>query len=247
MKMNDGKSPLVSILIPVYNRESFIEETIESAKRQTYGNIEIIVGDNCSTDGSWDIICSMAKNDNRIMAFRNSTNLGPVRNWQACLEKASGELCKILFSDDRMLPRFVQDAASLLNDDTAFVISHVRMDYCNGKSIVAFNRYSGLFSSDFFIKNLVIDNGEFSVSPACALFRTKDVRKNLILEIENKDCLEFSKYGAGNDLLIFLLTAKDYEKVKIMDKASIVFSHHKDSLSIKNDLRIYYDYAKLFF
>jgi glycosyltransferase involved in cell wall biosynthesis len=45
---------LVSILIPVYNREHLVGETIESALAQSYSNIEIIIVDNCSTDNTWD-------------------------------------------------------------------------------------------------------------------------------------------------------------------------------------------------
>ena len=66
----------VSILIPVYNREDLIGQTLNSAIDQTYHNIEIIVVDNASTDNTWKVIQRYEKQDGRIKAFRNNTNIG---------------------------------------------------------------------------------------------------------------------------------------------------------------------------
>lgn len=68
---------LVSILIPVYNRENLIEETVQSALNQTYKNIEIIVVDNQSTDNTWEILQKLASQDERIKIFQNNTNIRP--------------------------------------------------------------------------------------------------------------------------------------------------------------------------
>ena len=88
---------LVSILIPVYNRETLIEDTVQSALNQTYPNIEIIVVDNKSTDRTWDILEKLANRDSRIKIFQNKTNIGPVRNWKRCIDNASGKYGKILW------------------------------------------------------------------------------------------------------------------------------------------------------
>ena len=77
-------NPLVSIVIPVYNRELYIEDAIRSAISQTYQNIEIIIVDNCSTDSTWDILNEWEKKDNRIKIFQNDSNIGPVLNWNEC-------------------------------------------------------------------------------------------------------------------------------------------------------------------
>ena len=103
-----NQNNLVSILIPVYNRDKFIEETINSALSQTYQNIEIIIVDNNSTDNTWRIIKKYTKKDNRIKAFKNDTNIGPVRNWKKCTDKADGEFGKILWSDDLIAPEFIE-------------------------------------------------------------------------------------------------------------------------------------------
>src|SRR2546423_4117524 len=62
--LNDG--PLVSAIVPVYNGQSFVEQAIQSALSQTYRNIEIIVIDDGSTDGTLGIVHSYAASDSRI-------------------------------------------------------------------------------------------------------------------------------------------------------------------------------------
>ncbi len=81
------KYPLVSICIPVYNRVSLIEETINSALNQTYANIEIIINDNQSTDGTWTLINTIAeKHKTKIKVFQNEQNLCEVKYCQILIE-----------------------------------------------------------------------------------------------------------------------------------------------------------------
>ena len=90
----------ISILIPTYNRKEYIKECILSAINQDYSNFEIIIVDNQSDDGTWEICKELSKIDCRIKIFQNKTNIGPVLNWLRCAKEASGEYSKILFSDD---------------------------------------------------------------------------------------------------------------------------------------------------
>ena len=79
------KSSLVSILIPTYNRKDKVVNAINSALNQTYKNIEIIVSDNCSSDGTLEHLNKLYKNINNVKIYGNSTNLGPVINWINCI------------------------------------------------------------------------------------------------------------------------------------------------------------------
>ena len=71
----DTKSPLVSVVIPAYNAQSFIEETLQSVISQTYQNIEILVVDDGSTDKTAEIVQSFAHKDSRII-FLQQANAG---------------------------------------------------------------------------------------------------------------------------------------------------------------------------
>jgi glycosyltransferase involved in cell wall biosynthesis len=120
-------NPLVSILIPVYNREHPVVETIESAIHQTYTNIEIIIVDNCSTDNTWSVLQDFSRKDDRIKIFQNPENVGPVRNWKRCIDESSGEYAKILFSDDLISKDFLEEAMNVFEDVAAFVISPIQL------------------------------------------------------------------------------------------------------------------------
>jgi len=76
--------PTVSVCIPVYNGSAYIAESIESVLGQTYKDLCIIILDNCSTDGTADIIRKFK--DSRIRYIRNEKNIGLVKNHNRCIE-----------------------------------------------------------------------------------------------------------------------------------------------------------------
>lgn len=99
--------PLVSILITSYNRESFIEEAINSVLAQTYKNFEIIIVDNCSTDGTRHIFESY-KNNPKIRIFFNESNIGQFPNRNKAASFAKGEFLLYVDSDDTIAPNAVE-------------------------------------------------------------------------------------------------------------------------------------------
>lgn len=77
MKSNKGEklSPLISVIIPVFNGQEYLDEAITSVLTQTYSNIEVVIVDDCSTDRTAEIIEKWARKDCRIKAFKNPRNL----------------------------------------------------------------------------------------------------------------------------------------------------------------------------
>ena len=92
-------SRLVSIIIPCYNAEKYIAETIQSVINQTYKNWELIVVNDGSTDNSPDIIKEFVANDNRI-AFIDKPNSGVSDSRNKGLAKAKGAYIAFLDADD---------------------------------------------------------------------------------------------------------------------------------------------------
>jgi len=246
-------NPLVSILIPVYNRESILSETIESALSQTYSNIEIIIVDNCSTDDTWNIIQQYATKDKRIKPFRNDTNIGPVRNWLACLDQATGQFTKILWSDDLIHSQFLDRLLPFFKDPSiAFVYSGVNV-FDNSPSTPNKTLYAsmqdGVYETKSFIAGVLL-GGDFPFSPGCAIFRTADVKKNLYLDIPNRVGSDFSMHAIGNDLLLFLLTAQQYPNYGYVNEPLAYFREHTDSITVTasgGKLLFHYDLVKGFF
>ena len=97
------KEPLVSIIMPAYNAEDTIKESVKSVLDQTYTNWELLIADDCSSDTTREILNSYAKIDNRILPVFLNENGGPARARNASLQKSSGELIAFLDSDDMWL------------------------------------------------------------------------------------------------------------------------------------------------
>lgn len=240
-------NPLVSIVIPVYNRELYIEDAIRSAISQTYRNIEIIIVDNCSTDSTWNILNEWEKKDNRIKIFQNDSNIGPVLNWNECFRHASGEYIKILWSDDWISHKFVEKCLSVFEENTAFVLSGYQIVAKRMVlSEVVFKK--NIYSVLEYLNNILLYNREgFPVSPGCAMFRTKDILASFIVDIPNDDGLDSKKNGAGNDLLLFLNTVVNYTSISTISGVDSYFRSHEESFSVANQLDLYYEWAKVFF
>ena len=247
------KQSLVSILIPAYNREEFIGECIESALVQTFTNIEIVVVDNASTDKTWEICQQFAAKDHRVRVFKNDTNIGPVRNWLACVTQARGEYTKILWSDDLIHPDFLEKMLPYLEDPcVGFVYSSAYLIGTDKANVVAEyfrNIKTGFYPSQQYVNGALL-SGDFPVSPGCAIFRTADVRSNLLLHVPNRVHSDFSMHAIGNDLLLFLLTATFYPKFAIVNEPLAYFRAHATSISISaptGKIPLHYDLAKGFF
>ncbi len=95
--MNSG---LVSIVLCTYNGNFFIDDQLQSILRQTYNNIEIIISDDVSTDGTYEKLEKFAQKDSRIRLFRNITNLGYNKNFSKACSLANGNYIAIADQDD---------------------------------------------------------------------------------------------------------------------------------------------------
>lgn len=246
--------PKVSIVIPVYNRENIIKETLNSAINQTYSNIEIIVVDNKSTDNTFEIIKGFSRSHPKVKVYQNQISISPVKNWYKCLSYAGGDYVKILWSDDLIANTFIEKTLPFLvnNKDVGFVFSGVEI--FNTDTGKRKNSYfigeSGLYSGKKFIESALLSI-PFSVplSPGNSLFRIGDIKKNLLIDIPNNLGIDFSQCAVGNDLLIYLLTAKDYLKFAFVNETLSFFREHKGSIStsLKSDIEILYNVAKAYF
>jgi glycosyltransferase involved in cell wall biosynthesis len=101
-----SQQPLVSVILPTYNRPAYLKEAIESAVQQTYQNIEIIVSDDCSPEKPQAVVEGFQ--DPRIIFLRNEINLGMVRNIGNIYKKARGKYVAHLNDDDMWNKDFLE-------------------------------------------------------------------------------------------------------------------------------------------
>lgn len=114
-------APLVSIIIPTYNRASYLRKTLESAVRQTYPSLEIVVLDDASTDETPWVVKSI--NDERCRYLRHSANKGPNGNWKAGMKTVEGDYFAFLADDDVLEPSFVERLVNPLLQNNDLILS----------------------------------------------------------------------------------------------------------------------------
>lgn len=97
------KNPLVTVYIPTYNRLALLKRAIESVRNQNYKNLEIIIVDDCSTDGTQDYLSRIIKEDTRIHYFLKEKNNGACASRNIAIHSAKGEFITGLDDDDYFL------------------------------------------------------------------------------------------------------------------------------------------------
>jgi len=124
-------NPLVSILIPTYNSVDFVEDTVRSIMNQTYTNIEIVIVDDASTDGTMKILEKLSKEDKRIKLLQNKKNLGITDNMNNGIHKCNGKYIAILDGDDWAYPYRIEEQVKLMEKDEEVVLCAGYMDICD--------------------------------------------------------------------------------------------------------------------
>ncbi len=90
----------VSVIMPVYNSRKYLEKAISSVLNQSLKDVEIICVDDCSSDGSLEVLRKLERSDRRVRVFRNKKNVGPGLSRNVGIKKARGEYVCFLDSDD---------------------------------------------------------------------------------------------------------------------------------------------------
>ncbi len=107
-------NPLVSICIPTYNGESYLQEALDSVKIQTYNNIEVIISDDSSTDNTLKIVEKFKEEFKYpVKIFRHKPS-GIGANWNNCVNKSNGEYIKFLFQDDILVSDCIEKQINII-------------------------------------------------------------------------------------------------------------------------------------
>lgn len=220
---------LVSIIMPSWNTEKFIGESIESVLRQTYKNWELIIVDDCSTDNTDKVVHSFK--DPRIRYFHNKKNSGAAITRNHALQKAKGEWVAFLDSDDLWMPeklelqlRFMQEHGYVFSyheyekideDDKPLNI------YVSGPKVVDRRKmynygYPGCLT--FMYNTKIVPGGVLQV---------KDIKKNNDYAMLLKLCKRANCY----------LLTKDLAKYRIRKKS---ISHDKLSKKLKSHYDLFH-------
>ena len=186
----DFNNLLVSIVVITYNSSKYVIQTLESAKAQTYQNIELIISDDCSTDDTVKV-CEqwLEKNNNRFIKTKiitTNNNTGIPNNCNRGVKASQGEWIKVIAGDDTLMEACISDNVNFINEHPeakfAFSLSKrvfgdSQLEEIAHNDIERYVRFSRMNSKEqlhFFLKN----SFGFSL-PAPTFFFNKEVLTNL--------------------------------------------------------------------
>lgn len=126
-------TPTVSVIMPVYNCQSYIENAIKSILNQSYTNFEFIIVDDASTDGTHSIIQRFKKRDSRIILIKNKNNSGVTKSLNIALSRAKGKYIIRMDSDDWSYPERFELQINLMEKYPDVVVSGSYVEICDSK------------------------------------------------------------------------------------------------------------------
>jgi glycosyltransferase involved in cell wall biosynthesis len=173
--------PKVSIVVPAFQNARFIDRTVASALGQTYDDIELVIADHSSTDGTWDRLQAYA-GDERVRLSRTPPGGGAQANWNAVTEQATGTYLKLLCGDDLIAPTCVEQQVAALEAYPSAVLAAVRRDLIDvaGRPLLRGRGLGPLVGSvpgDQAIRTLVRAGTNLLGEPACVLLRRDALTK----------------------------------------------------------------------
>ena len=116
-------TPLVTALVPTYNGSAFITRTLDSLAAQTWPNLEILIGDDRSTDDTLDVVRRFAETHPNTRIVERDTNLGWLRNSNDLMTRAKGDLMFFAFHDDVIAPTYVDELMGALSTNERAVLA----------------------------------------------------------------------------------------------------------------------------
>lgn len=174
--------PTVSVVIPTYNGEHFLGETVDAVLRQTYTNLEVVIYDDCSTDGTFDLARRFLS-DSRVSVHRGEVNLGDPASSRSAYALSSGPLVKILMHDDLLKPHAIaRQVAAVHSDDHITLVTSQREVIDDAGNILPDIRESApIARADVVLEgrptgNWLLENFlNFIGEPSTTLFRRADL------------------------------------------------------------------------
>ena len=228
-----------SVLLPVYNGEKFLSESIESILNQTFKNFELLIVDDGSTDKSWEIVKSYEKLDKRITAIRNKKNLRISAALNKGLRIAKGKYIIRMDADDWSYPNRFEKQYRFMEEHSEIGVSGGAIEVCNDEFKIINRRDYPL--SDNKVRKIIFRYSPFA-HPA-TIWRKEAMKRaggyNLNIPLSQDYDLYFrmgkiSKFGNLRDVLLKLRTHDD--------SSSVVRGKFQEQYAIYSRIKAFLEY-----
>lgn len=175
---------LISIIMPVYNAEKYLNRSIESIMNQTYNNIEIILVNDGSTDNSLEICTNYQEKDNRIKLI-NQENKGVSFARNKGIDESTGDYIMFIDSDDYIEKNMIEDMVEkIIEDDIDLIISGIKMSYIKNGQVIQEEKYQlkdKMYTIEEMLNDILIDIDLICIcGPCCKLYKTEIIKNNRI-------------------------------------------------------------------
>lgn len=230
------KNPLLSVIIPVYNTKKYLYECLTSVINQTYSNLDIIIVDDGSTDGSQDICDAFLEKDNRIRVIHKK-NEGLVSARKTGIVAAKGEYISYVDSDDWIdKNRYFEMYKKGMRIDADMISGNIVNEYNNGSNLIIKDVCGeGCFIGnklDYIVDNIV-DLEKFYI-PKQHLSLCKYVfKKNILFEIQMSID---NSITVGEDDVTTIQCLTKIESLVSIDGANYHYRKHSESMMHRHDI-----------
>lgn len=239
--------PKITIAIPTYNRARYLPEAIESALKQSYKNIEVIISDNASTDATSGLVKKY--DDPRIRYYKQQSNIGQIKNWNFCLNQATG-LYFLMLSDDDILEEdaIMRLFMSLYDSSASLSYSRVQFIDEHGNKTYLSPVHPGKESGENFIRNSLLH--QRTIYPSATLHRTDIAQAGGgYLDIGTTTDLALRLIIAKSGLVVFdekpLIQYRIHTQSLSMDLEPVIQSHKKFVEWCNNSECLLYEYGDM--
>lgn len=216
---------LISIIIPIYNAEIYLEECINSILKQTYQNFELILVDDGSTDKSWEIIDLYVKNFGKIKGIRKE-NGGANSARKKGLESAVGKFVMFVDADDYLDKTICDKLIRIIENENVDIVLSKLIKSLEGVNIGTVEewhqgKYSGLYMAENIINLDVFFKKNIPLGLVANLYRKQVIQK--AFDIVNE------KIRFSEDYACFLLALLESDNVYVLDEYLYYYRQNKNS------------------
>jgi len=221
----------VSVIIPVYNGKNYIKQSINSALNQTYKDIEVIVIDDFSNDGTYEYVLNEFRNEienRKVRIFRNEKNMERSYSRNFGFNVSQGEYVFFLDYDDEWKANYIEEMIKNFNNfDIVYSIPRTFINKNSNVLRVSRRKYS----KDI---NELVFSAQIAYPSASAFKREKFIYFN-------------EKYNQREDWELFIRSVLNGLKIKVIDNNKVMIREHNKRTSggldfLNNTLRVYSDY-----
>lgn len=216
--MADTTQPVVSIGVPVYNGEKGLAHALDTLLAQDYSNLEIIISDNGSTDGTPDICHSYVRKDPRVKYFRSERNHGAIWNFNRVFELSSGEYFMWAAHDDQREPSFVSACVEKMEHapDAVLCQAHTAMFIDGHEPMLCIAHLDSFDGSTELVRRYRETLKHFPATALYGLYRSAAMRKTQLIQKSIASDLAFAQELAihGNFVQVRKVLFKYFGRAK---------------------------------